>query len=137
MIDTTTSTRADERSTAQLVQQLTEQASTLIKQEIRLAQLELASKAKQAGIGIGALGGAGFLALYAVGVLLAAAVLGLATVFIAWLAALIVAGALLLVIAVLALLGKRKLGKIGPAAPVQALASAKLDLDTVKKAAKR
>jgi len=137
MIDTSTPTRADERSTAQLIQQLTEQASTLVKQEIQLAQLELAGKAKQAVVGIGALGGAGFLALYAVGVLFAAAVLGLATVFTAWLAALIVGGALLLVSAVLALLGKGKLGKISPAAPVQALAGVKLDLDTVKRAAKR
>lgn len=127
----------EELSTAQLVQRLTQQTTTLVKQEVRLAQLELTTKAKRAGIGIGAFGAAGVLAFYALGVMLAAAVLGLANVVSGWLAALIVAGALLLVAAVLAVLGKTQVSKAVPPAPAQAIASSKQDLATLKKAAHR
>jgi hypothetical protein len=131
MIDT------EELSTAQLVQRLTQQTSTLVKQEVRLAQLELSTKAKRAGVGIGAFAAAGVLAFYLVGVLLAAAVLGLSNAVSDWLAALIVAGALLLVIAGLAVFGKLQIGKATPAAPAQAIASSKQDVATIKKAAGR
>jgi hypothetical protein len=127
----------EELSTAQLVQRLTQQTTTLVKQEVRLAQLELTTKAKRAGIGIGAFGAAGVLAFYALGVLLAAAVLGLAHAVSAWLAALIVAGALLLVAAVLGVFGKIQIGKAVPPAPAQAIASSKQDVAAIKKAAGR
>jgi len=127
----------EELSTAQLLMRVTEQTTALVRQEIHLAQLELSGKAKRAGIGIGAFGAAGLLALYAVGVLLAAAVLGLATVLSGWLAALIVAGAMLLVAAVLGLVGKNQIGKAVPPAPVETIASAREDLATIKKAARR
>jgi membrane protein len=127
----------EELSTAQLVHHLTEQTTTLIRQEVRLAQLELSVKAKRAGIGVGALAAAGIVAFFAAGVLLAAAVLGLATVVDDWLAALIVAGALLLLTAVLGLVGKTLLGKAAPPAPVEAIASAREDLAVLKKAAHR
>jgi lipopolysaccharide export LptBFGC system permease protein LptF len=127
----------DELSTAQLVQRLTQQTSTLVKQEVRLAQLELTTKAKRAGIGIGAFGAAGVLAFYAVGVLLAAAVLGLANAVSAWLAALIVAGALLLVALGLAVFGKTQISKATPPAPAQAIASSKQDVAAIKRAAGR
>ena len=124
-------------STAQLLQRLTEQTTTLVRQEIHLAQLELSTKAKRAGIGIGALGAAGLLGLYSVGVLLAAAVLGLATVVSGWLAALIVAGGLLLLAAVLALVGRSQVSKAGPPTPEAAIASTREDLAVIKKAAHR
>jgi hypothetical protein len=132
MIDAT-----EELSTAQLVRRLTEQTTTLIRQEVRLAQLEVSVKAKRVGIGVAALGAAGLLAFYAVGVLLAAAVLGLSTVLDGWLAALIVAGAMLLVAAVLAVVGKSQVSKAAPPAPVEAMASAREDLAVIKKAAHR
>jgi hypothetical protein len=132
MIDAT-----EELTTAQLVRRLTEQTTTLIRQEVRLAQLELSGKAKRVGIGVGALGAAGLLAFYAVGVLLAAAVLGLSTVLDGWLAALIVAAALLLVAMVLAVVGKGQVSKAVPPAPVEAIASAREDLAVIKNAAHR
>lgn len=126
-----------ELSTAQLLQRLTEQTTTLVRQEISLAQLELSTKAKRAGAGAGILGAAGVLSLYALGVLLAAAVLGLATVLPAWASALVVAGAMLLVVAVLALAGRAQLRKAVPAAPEAAIASTRADVAAVKKAAHR
>ncbi len=132
MIDST-----EDLSTPQLVRRLTEQTTTLVRQEIRLAQLELSTKAKRAGIGVGVLGAAGVLVLYALGVLLAAAVLGLSTVLDGWLAALVVAGALLLLAAVLALVGRSQLRKVSPPIPKEAIASTQDDLAAVKKSAHR
>src|SRR5438477_371241 len=48
-----------EPSVAELVKQLSEQTSTLARQEIELAKVELAEKGKRAGIGAGMFGGAG------------------------------------------------------------------------------
>ena len=48
----------DERPVGDLVKQLSEQTSTLIRQELRLAQLEMQEKGKRAGIGAGLFGGA-------------------------------------------------------------------------------
>jgi membrane protein len=86
----TTSVRTDaprDPSTRELVQDLSRQTSTLIRQEMRLAQVELAEKGRHAGKGAGMFGGAGLVALYGVGALIAAAVLGLATVIEPWIAA--------------------------------------------------
>lgn len=125
-----------ELSTAQLLQRATEQTTALVRAEIQLAQLELGTKAKRAGLGIGALGATGVLSLYAVGVLLAAAVLGLSTVLAGWLAALIVAAALLMVAAVLAVAGKKQVGKAIPPA-TETIASTREDVAVIKNAAHR
>jgi hypothetical protein len=53
----------DDRSVGELVNQLSQQTSTLIRQELRLAQTELQEKGKRVGIGAGMFGGAGILAL--------------------------------------------------------------------------
>lgn len=124
-------------STAQLIQRLTQQTTTLVRQELQLAQLELSLKAKRAGSGVGALGAAGILGLLALQVLLAAAVLGLATAVPGWLAALIVAGVLLLLAAILGLFGRGQLSKALPAAPSQAIESSKQDVTAITKAARR
>ena len=84
-----------ERSTGDLVKLLSEQVSVLVRDELKLAQLEMTRKGKQAGAGIGMLGGGGLVALYGVGCLLAAAIIALAGAVAAWLAALIVGAALL------------------------------------------
>jgi len=124
-------------SSAQLVRQLSEETSTLVRQELRLAQLELQEKGKRAGIGAGLFGGASGIALFALGAFVAAAVLGLATAVDAWLAALIVGVALLVVAGVLALAGKSQVSQAVPPAPEQAVASTKTDVTTLKEAAHR
>jgi hypothetical protein len=48
---------SQERPTAELVRQLSEQVSVLVRDELKLAQLEMTRKAKQAGAGAGMLGG--------------------------------------------------------------------------------
>jgi len=122
----------DERPLGELVQDLSRQTSTLIRQEMRLAQVELAEKGKHAGKGAGMFGGAGLVALYGVGALVAAAILGLATVIEPWIAAAAIGAALLLIAGILALTGKKELEEAGPPKPEQALESVQQDVETVK-----
>lgn len=125
-----------DRSTGDLVKLAAEQVSRLVRDELRLAQTELAQKGKRLGLGLGLFGGASALAFYGLGVLLAAAVLGLALVWPAWLAALVVGVALFAVAGVLALIGRGQLAKGTPATPTEAVNSLKADIDTIAVAAK-
>jgi hypothetical protein len=131
-----TSTRfertAHERPLGELVQDLSRQTSTLIRQEMRLAQAELTEKGRHAGKGAGMFGGAGLVALYGVGALITAAILGLATVLEPWIAAAAVGAGLLLVAGILALTGKKELEEAGPPKPEQALDSVEQDIATVR-----
>ena len=79
-----------EASTGELVKQLSEQVSTLVRDELKMARLELARKGKFAGFGVVLYGASGLVALYAVGCLVACAVIAISGVVTAWLAALII-----------------------------------------------
>ena len=115
-----------------LVHDVTQQMSTLVRDEIRLAQAEMTEKGKRAGIGVGLFGGAGLVALYGVAALLATVVLALALVMPAWLAALIVTVLLFAVAGVLAVQGRSNVSKATPAKPEEAIAGLKEDVATVK-----
>jgi MFS family permease len=125
----------DERPIGELVQEASQQTALLVRQELALAQLEMKEKGKRAGIGAGLFGGAGAVAFYGGGVLIAAIVLLLATALEPWIAALIVAAVLFAVAGILALTGKKQVDQAGPAAPEQTIASAKRDIDEVKRRA--
>ena len=135
-----TSTRftrtGEDRPLGELVQDLSRQTSTLIRQEMRLAQAELAEKGRHAGRGAGMFGGAGVVALYGVGALIAAAILGLATVLEPWIAAAAIGVGLLLIAGILALTGRKELEEAGPPKPEQALDSVQRDIETVKASAR-
>jgi len=128
---------AAEQSTAELVKSLTEQVSRLVRDELKLAEYEMTSKAKRFGRGAGMFGGSGLLALYGVGCLLAAAIIALALAVPAWLAALIVGLVLLAVAGVAALLGKRQVGQATPAVPEQTVQSVKADVEEIRERAHR
>jgi len=128
---------ATEQSLNELVQRLSSQTASLVRKEIRLAQLELQEKGKRAGIGAGMFGGSGLVALYGVGALIAAAILALATAVTAWLAALIVAVVFFAVAGVLALTGKQQVQQATPPAPEAAIESVQADVDAVKERAGR
>jgi uncharacterized membrane protein YqjE len=132
-----TAADARDRSTGELVQQVSELVAKLVREEISLAQLELKEKGKRAGVGAGLFGGGGLVALYGVGALVAAAVLGLAEVVPAWLAALIVGVVLLAVAGVVALMGKKQVERAVPPVPEQAIESVREDIDVVKGRAHR
>lgn len=124
------------KTIGELVSSVSEQFSRLIRDELQLAQAQLAEKGKRLGTGAGFLGFAAVMGLYAFGVLLAAAVLGLATALPAWLSALIVAVVLLVVAGIAALLGKKAIdaSKEFEAKPQEGI---KEDLDAVKKGIKK
>lgn len=115
-----------------LVHDMTQQMSTLVRDEMRLAQAEMTQKGKAAGLGIGLFGGAGLVALYGVGTLIATVILALALAVPAWLSALIVTVVLFAVAGVLALVGKKNVSQATPAKPEQAIAGLKEDIATVK-----
>jgi uncharacterized membrane protein YqjE len=127
----------EQASTGELVKRLSEQVSVLVRDELKLAQLELTRKGKQAGIGAGLFGGSGLVALYGVGCLLACAILAISRVLEPWLAALIVGAALLMVSAVAALMGRARLKKATPPIPEQAARSVQADVNEIKEKAHR
>jgi uncharacterized membrane protein YqjE len=127
----------DDRSVGELVNQLSRQTSTLIRQELRLAQTEMQEKGKRLGTGAGMFGGAGLVALYGVGALVAAAIIGIGTLLEPWIAAVIVGAVLLAVAGVLALTGRKQVERGTPPLPEQAIESAKRDVDEVKAARSR
>ncbi len=100
---------ARETSIGELAEQLSEQSSTLARQERRLAQLESQEKGRRAGIGLGVLGVAGIVAFIAAEALVAAVVLALDSDLKTWASAAIVGLALLVLAGVLALTGKRRI----------------------------
>ncbi|HYI80891.1 MAG TPA: phage holin family protein [Thermoleophilaceae bacterium] len=128
---------ANDRSVSDLVQQLSAQTGELVRQELRLAQVEMQEKGKRVGAGAGLFGGAGLVALYGVGFLLAAAAMLLATALEPWIAVAIVGGALLLLAGLLALTGKKQVDQALPLAPEQAIETTKQDVDHVKARASR
>lgn len=127
----------DDRSAGELVTQLTEQVSRLVRDELKLAQLELQQKGRRAGTGIGLFGGAAVIAMYGVGALVACAVLLLALVLPAWAAALIVAVLLFVLVGVLALVGRSQVLRATPPLPEEAIASVRQDVATVREKAHR
>jgi uncharacterized membrane protein YqjE len=133
----TTGDRLSDRSLSELVQQLSQQTSTLVRDEIRLAQLEVQEKGKRAGIGAGLFGGSGLVALYGLGALIAALIMLIATAVEPWLAALIVAAGLFALAGILALTGKTQVEQATPPAPEQAIESTKRDVEVVKERAGR
>ncbi|MBF6621873.1 MAG: phage holin family protein [Patulibacter sp.] len=122
----------DERPIGQLVQDLSQQTATLVRQELRLAQVEMQQKGKRAGAGIGLFGGAGLFAVLGLGTLVAGAVLALATAVAPWLSAVIVALLLFAVAGVAALIGKREVTEATPPVPEQAIESTQQDVQEIK-----
>ena len=111
---------------------MTGQLSTLIRDEIRLAQAEMTQKGKRVGVGIGLFSAAGILGLFGFGVLLATIILALALVMPAWLAALIVALVLFVAAGIAALKGKSNVANATPVKPEAAIEGLKEDVATVK-----
>src|SRR5690348_6664357 len=126
-----------ERSTGELVKELSEQVSALVREEVRLAQLEMTRKGKQFGVGAGMISGGGLIALYGVGCLIACAVLAISEALAPWLSALIVGLVLLAVAGITAQAGKRRMKTAAPPVPVETVDSVKADVEEIKERARR
>jgi len=121
-----------ERPLGELLRMLSQETTTLVKQELELAKAEVQQKGKQAGVGAGFLGGAGVAGLLALGALTACLILALANVMPDWLAALIVAALWGIVAAVLALRGRDKVKEAAPPVPEQTAETIKEDVEWAK-----
>jgi uncharacterized membrane protein YqjE len=121
-----------DRPVGELLKELSQQTTALVRQELDLAKAEMAEKGKRAGLGAGMFGGAGLFAVLALGALTACLIAALATAMDVWVAALIVAVAYAAVAGVLAVLGKQKTHEALPPAPEQAIESTKEDVQWAK-----
>ncbi|MGW0435539.1 phage holin family protein [Micromonospora sp. NPDC003197] len=130
----TTPRPVGEQTTAELVQQATEQLSRLVRDELALARVELVEKGKHAGLGIGLFGAGGVLALFGAATLVTTIILALAVAMPAWLAALIVTVALFALAAILALIGRKQVQRAVPPTPTAAVESVRADLATISSA---
>src|SRR5688572_12217280 len=121
-----------ERPVGELLRELSQQTTTLVRQELELAKAELAQKGKRAGVGAGLLTGAGVVGLAAFGALTAALIAALSTAMDTWLAALIVALVYAAVAGALALVGKTRVKEATPPAPEQTIETVKEDVQWAK-----
>ncbi|MGH4031760.1 phage holin family protein [Actinomycetota bacterium Odt1-20B] len=120
-----------------LVQRASQQLTELVRGEMRLAQAELSEKGKRYGKGGGLFGGAGVVGFLTLQALVAAAIAGLAVPLPVWAAALIVTGVLGVISGVLALRGKKEVGRAAPPVPAQTIDSVKADMAEIKESARR
>ena len=123
---------ARDRPVGELLKQLSEETSTLVRQELDLAKAEMAEKGKHAGKGIGLFSGAGLFGLGAFLALTTAIIAALSLVMDVWLAALIVAVVYGVVAAVLAKSGQSQIKEATPAAPEQTVETLKEDVEWAK-----
>lgn len=132
-----------QRSTLDLVKDLTHHASTLVHQEaelvklevlenVELAKVEMTEKAKTAGVGVSFLAAAGVAGLLALGVFSAFVVLALDGVMPNWAAALCVAAVWAAAAVVLAVYGQRKIEEMGTAMPARTIEAVKEDVAWLK-----
>ena len=104
----------DERSVGELFSELANETTTLIKQEIALAQAELTQKATKVGKNVGFLVAGGAVAYLALQAIVVAIIVGLAYFIPLWLAALIVGIIIGIVAAVLISSALNNLKNVNP-----------------------
>ena len=121
-----------ERSIGELFSKLSNETSTLIRQEMALARAELTEKGKEAGKGAGLFGGAGAVGLLGAGALTAGIILLLDLAIAAWLAAIIVGLIYVAVAAFLGLKGRDKIQAATPPVPEQTVDTVKEDVEWAK-----
>ena len=120
-----------DRPIGELVKELSQQTSTLVRKEIELARAELQQQGRIAGKGAGMLAGAAVAGLLALGALTAALIALLDKAMATWVAALIVMALWAVVALVLAKTGQRALQRATPPAP-QTVETVKEDIQWAK-----
>jgi uncharacterized membrane protein YqjE len=121
-----------DQSVGELVASLSRDLSTLVRQEVELAKVEMSEKGKKAGLGAGMFGGAGVAALLALISLSVMAILVLNAWMKDWLAALIVTLFWGAVAGLLAMRGRQELQELGSPVPEQTKETIKEDIEWAK-----
>jgi len=122
---------------SELVQRASHQLTELVRGELRLAQAEMKEKGRRYGKGGGLFGGAGVVGFLMLQALVATAIAALAVPLPVWAAALVVAAVLGVIAGVLALSGKKQVGRAAPPVPEQTIDSVKADVTEIKESAQR
>ena len=129
--------READRPIGELLRELGDEISTLVRQEIALAKVEIGEKTKPAVASAGMFGATALLGLGAFGALTAFLIAGLAAIGLqVWLAALIVTVVYGVTAYVLMQTGKKKLKEAAPLVPEQTAQTVKEDIEWVKTRAK-
>lgn len=123
-------------STGELVKQLSEQTTTLVRKEIELAKAELSAKGRTAGEGAGMFGGAAVAGLLALGTLTALVLSLLDKAMDFSLAALLVTLVYAAIAGFLALNGRERIKRGMPPAPEQTVETVKEDVQWAKSQAR-
>lgn len=121
-----------EQGMGELFKHLSDDLSTLVRQELKLAQAEMTDKGKKAGVGAGMLGGAGLVGVLALAALTTFFIALLATAMVVWLAALIVTVVYAAAAGALALFGKNRVSEATPPVPEQTVETVKEDVQWAK-----
>ena len=122
---------AKERTLGQLVAQASDDLSGIVRAEIALAKAELRVDAKNAALGGGLFGAAGYLGVLAsVTAVITVAYALVAAGLSPWLAFLIITVALLVIAGILALVGRSRIKKVSP--PERTIRSTKEAIAAVK-----
>jgi hypothetical protein len=121
-----------ERPLPELLKQLSQETTQLLRQEIELAKAEVSEKGRKAGAGAGLFGGAGAVGLLAAGALTACFIIALSEVMHPALAALLVAVVYGAIAAVLAIQGRQKVKEAAPPVPRQTVETVKEDVQWAK-----
>ena len=121
-----------ERPVGELLKQLANETTTLVRQELELAKAEMREKAGKAGPGVGMWGAAGVTALAALGSLTAFLILALDGVMPNWLAALIVGLVYSAIAGLLYVRGKKRVEEAGSPVPEQTIETLKEDVQWAK-----
>jgi hypothetical protein len=121
-----------EKPIADLLRELADETSTLVRQEMALARAELTAKAREAGVGAGMVGGAGVMALAAAGAFTAFLIALLAKAMPVYGAALLVTVIEAAAAAVLAINGRNRISRGTPPVPEQTVETVKEDVAWAK-----
>ena len=121
-----------DRPIGELLKELANETTTLVRQELDLAKAEMREKAGKAGPGFGMWGAAGVTALLALGSLTAFVILALDGTMPNWLAALIVGLVYAAIAGVLYVRGKQRVEEAGSPVPEKTIETVKEDVQWAK-----
>ena len=121
-----------DRPIGELLKELANETTTLVRQELDLAKAEMREKAGKAGPGFGMWGAAGVTGLLALGSLTAFLILALDGAIPNWLAALIVGLVYAAIAGVLYVRGKHRVEEAGSPVPEKTIETVKEDVQWAK-----
>jgi uncharacterized membrane protein YqjE len=121
-----------DRPIGELLKELANETTTLVRQELDLAKAEMREKAGKAGPGFGMWGAAGVTGLLALGTLTAFLILALDGAMPNWLAALIVGLVYAAIAGVLYVRGKQRVEEAGSPVPEKTIETVKEDVQWAK-----